>query len=219
MNRKSIILAAVAAISLSLSGAAFAAPEGAPETQAPAVETTTKSPAEIYDLNHKGAVTFLTQFRDAITTVPEIAGALAQLPTELAKLPGLEKAYIDAKNAGNEADAAKAQDTYTATVQKIIELALPLDQNVMPMRVKIMSGFDQLGAIGTKLKAEKDIAALIAEIDRVMKPLDDANTLVGPLHDAAAQNTNTRVQLEGKRIFAEELRAQISNLLQTRLAQ
>ncbi len=215
MIRKHIILAA-AALALSISGTAMAAPKTAPA--APAA-TAHHTPAEIYDLNHKGAVAMLTQFKNVVTSVPQVAGSLTQLAPELAKLPGFEKAFIDAKNAGNEADAKTALGNYTDTVQKIVELAVPLDQGIMPVRAKIMGQFEQLGPVGAKLMAEKDIAALLADIETALKPLDDANTIVGPLHDAAMQTTQVRIQAESKKIFNEELGNQISNMLQGKLAQ
>jgi hypothetical protein len=218
MIRKSIILAAAAALAVSLSGAAMAAPK-ATDTAPSAAALAKKSPAEIYDLNHKGAVGMLTEFKTVITTVPEVSGPLAQLSTELAKLPGLEKAFIDAKNAGNEADAKKAQDSYTASVQTIVDLAVPLDQGLMPVRAKIAGGFEAVGPIGAKLKAEKDVAGLLADIDAALKPLDDANAIVGPMHDAAMKTTQTRIKQEAKKIFSEELGAQVGNMLQAKLAQ
>jgi hypothetical protein len=154
-----------------------------------------------------------------ITTVPGVAGSLTQLAPELAKLPGFEKAYIDAKNASNEADAKTALDNYNATVQKVIELAVPLDQGILPVRAQIMGQFEQLGPVGAKLMAEKDVAALLSDIETALKPLADANTLVGPLHDAAMKTTQVRMQAEGKKIFNEELGNQISNMLQGKLAQ
>ncbi len=215
MIRKSIILVA-AALALSITGSAIAAPKTAPAAPAAAAKHT---PAEIYDQNHKGAIGMLTEFKGVITSVPQVAGPLSQLAPELAKLPGFEKAYIDAKNASNEADAKAALDNYTATVQKIVELAVPLDQGIMPIRAKIMGQFEQLGPVGTKLMAEKDVAALLADIEATLKPLDDANTLVGPMHDAAMKTTQVRMSAEGKKIFNEELGNQISNMLQGKLAQ
>ena len=214
MNRKSIILVA-AALALSISGSAIAAPKA---TTAPAA-TAAHSPAEIYDLNHKGALGMLTEFKTLITSQPEIVAPLAQLSTELAKLPGFEKAYIDAKNASNEADAKTALDNYTATAQKIVELAVPLDRGLLPVRGKIMQGFESLGPVGAKLVSEKDIAAALADIGTTLKPLDDANKLVGPMHDAAMKTTQVRMKAEGKKIFNEELGNQISNMLQQKLAQ
>jgi len=217
MIRKTIVLAAAAALALSsLSGVAMAAPKA--KTPAAATAVQGKSQAEIYDANHKGAVAVLTRFKTGISS-PEVAGALAQIKTELDGLPALAKAYVDAKNAGNDAAAKTAQDSYTASVQKVIDLAVPLDQQVMPVRAQLMGGFEQLGAVGAKLKAEKDIAALIADIDAAMKPLDDANEMVGPIHDAAMKNTQTRMQQLGKKIFGEELANQIGNVLQQKLAQ
>ncbi len=213
MNRKSILLVA-AALALSISGSAIAAPK----TAAAPAATAAHSPAEIYDLNHKGALGMLVQFKTLITSQPEIVAPLGQLSTELAKLPGFEKAYIDAKNAGNDADAKAALDNYTQSAQKIVELAVPLDQGLLPIRGKIMQGFESLGPVGTKLVAEKDIAAALADIDTTLKPLNDANTLVGPLHDAAVKTTQIRIRAEGKKIFNEELGNQISNMLQGKLA-
>ncbi|CAN5291475.1 hypothetical protein BH10CYA1_BH10CYA1_28370 [soil metagenome] len=224
MIRKSIILAAVAALAFSsLSGVAMAAPKAKSTTAAPAAAATLDpskmTPAQIYDANHQGAVAIFTQFKTAITTDPDVSGSIAQLKTELAGLPTLEKAFIDAKNAGNEAAAKTAQDSYTASVQKIIDLAIPLDQGLLPMRAKMMGGFDQMGAIGAKLKAEKDIAGLIADIDAALKPLDDANTIVGPIQMAAVKAAQVRIKLEAKKIFSEELGGQVGNLLQQKLAQ
>ncbi|MBS2002934.1 MAG: hypothetical protein U0103_24690 [Candidatus Obscuribacterales bacterium] len=217
MIRKSIVLAAAAVLALSsLSGVATAAPKA--KTPAAATAVQGKSPAEIYDANHKGAVAVLTRFKTGISS-PDVAGALAQIKTELDGLPALAKAYVDAKNAGDDAAAKTAQDSYTASVQKVIDLAVPLDQQVMPVRAQLMGGFEQLGAVGAKLKAEKDIAALIADIDAAMKPLDDANEMVGPIHDAAMKNTQTRMKQLGKKIFGEELANQIGNVLQQKLAQ
>jgi len=215
MIRKSIILAAAAALAFSLSGAAIAAPKAT----APQATAATKSPAEIYDLNHKGAVGMMTQFKTVITSEPEVTAPLAQLKTELAGLPALEKAFVDAKNAGNDADAKKAQDSYTASVQKVVELAVPLNQALMPMRAQLMGGFEQMGPSGAKLKAEKDVAALIADIDAALKPLDDANSIVGPLFNAAKKSAQARIKQAAEKIFNEELGNQASNLLQQKLAQ
>lgn len=217
MIRKSIILAAAAALALSsLSGIAVAAqpaPKGAPQT---AVQG--KSPAEIYDMNHKGAVMILTRFKGMVTSA-EPSAMLTQLKAELDGLPALEKSFIDAKNAGNEAAAKTAQDSYVASVQKVIALAMPLDQGIMPMRAQIMGGFEQLGpTVGPKLKAEKDIAALITDIDAALKPLDDANSIVGPLHDGAMKTAQTRIKALGQKIFDEELANQVGNALQQKLA-
>lgn len=226
MIRKTIILAAAAAALAftSLSGVAVAAPPKAKATTtAPAtageIDISKMTPAQIYDLNHKGAVAVLTRFKTGVTTDPDVTGAMTTLKTELAGLPALEKAYIDAKNAGNEAAAKTALDSYTASVQKIIDAALPLDQGLMPMRAKVMSGFEQMGPTGAKLKAEKDVAALVADIDAAFKPLDDANTIVGPIQMAAAKAAQVRIKLEAKKIFSEELGAQVGNLLQQKLAQ
>ncbi len=224
MIRKSIILAAAAALALSsFAGVASAAPKAAAKAPTAATQDANplagKSPAEIYDMNHKGAVAMFTRFKTAITTDTDITGPLAQIKTELAGLPALEKAYVDAKNAGKDADAQKAQDDYTASVQKVIDLALPLDQNLMPVRMKLMSGFAQMGATGAKLKAEKDVAALLADIDAAFKPLDDANEIVGPMHDAAMKSAQVRIEAASKKIFNEELANQIGNALQSKLAQ
>lgn len=220
MIRKSIILAAVAALAFtSISGVAVAAPKAQPTAAATADPLKGKTPAQIYDMNHTGAVAIFTRFKTGITTDPDISSSLAGLKTELAGLPALEKAFVDAKNAGNEAAAKTAQDSYTASVQKIIDLAVPLDQNLMPIRAQIMGGFEQMGPTGAKLKAEKDIAGLISDIDAALKPLDDANTIVGPIQQAAAKAAQLRIQLEAKKIFSEELGAQVGNLLQQKLAQ
>lgn len=225
MIRKSIILAATAAaLALtSLSGVAVAAPKAKATVTAPAaageLDISKMTPAQIYDLNHKGAIAVLTRFKTGITTDADVTAGMATLKTELAGLPTLEKAYVDAKNASNEAAAKTALDSYTASVQKIIEVAMPLGQGLMPIRAQVMGGFEQMGPTGAKLKAEKDIAALIAEIDAALKPLDDANTIVGPIQMAAAKAAQVRIRLEAKKIFSEELGSQVGNLLQQKLAQ
>ncbi len=225
MIRKSIILAAAAAaLALSsLSGVAVAAPKAKATVTAPAaageIDISKMTPAQIYDLNHKGAVAVLTRFKTGVTTDPDVTGAMTTLKTELAGLPALEKAYVDAKNAGNEAAAKTALDSYTASVQKIIDVAVPLDQGLLPMRAQVMGGFEQMGPSGAKLKAEKDVAGLIADIDAAFKPLDDANSIVGPIQMAAAKAAQVRIKLEAKKIFSEELGAQVGNLLQQKLAQ
>ncbi|HEY9730383.1 MAG TPA: hypothetical protein V6C89_00635 [Drouetiella sp.] len=219
MIRKSIILAATAAaLALgSLSAPALAAmPKTAPEAGA----AQAKSPAEIYDMNHKGAVAMFTQFKTMITSQPEVTSLLAQLKTEMAGLPALEKAFIDAKNAGNEAAAKTAQDNYAASVQKVVELALPLDKGLMPIRAQLMGGFDRIDpAVAAKLKAEKDLAPLLADIDAALKPLDDANAIVGPMFEAAQKSAQTRMKQAAEKIMNEELAAQAGNALQQKLAQ
>ncbi len=219
MIRKSLILAATAAaLALSsLSGAAIAA---MPKAQDAAPTAQGKSPAEIYNLNHQAAVGMLTQFKAMITSEPKATGPLADLKTEMAGLPALEKAFVDAKNAGNEAAAKTAQDSYAASVQKIVKLAVPLDQGLMPIRAQVMGNFDQLEpTIAAKIKAEKDVAALLADIDAVFKPLDDANSIVGPIFAAAQKNAQTRVKQAAEKIMNEELATQVGNLLQQKLAQ
>lgn len=215
------IFAAVAAVALSLSfvGTASAvipdapAPKGAPAAsgQQGAI------PSDQYQAAHKGAVAFITKFTTALHASAEVKASLAGLSTELAKLPSLEKAYVDAKHANKDADAKKAQDDYAASVQKIIDLALPMDQGLMQTRARIMAGFEQMGPVGEKLKAESDIAALLADIDATLKPLDTANELVGPIHDAAMASAQKRIEAEGQKIFGEELNSAIGSALQSKL--
>jgi hypothetical protein len=206
--RKFKALFLAAAVSLALVGTASATiPGSAPGPAA----------GSAYEQSHTGAAAFLTEFKDALAE-PKLAADLAKLPIEMAKLPGLKKAYVDAKNAGKEDEAKAALDAYTETVQTVIGLAVPLDQAIMPGRAQIEKGFASMGPDGAKLAAEKDIASLLADINAALKPLDEANTVVGPLQMAAAKATNIRVKAEAKKIFGEELGAQISNMLQGELA-
>lgn len=220
MIRKSIILAAALAIALPLASTApaFAAPK-APAAKTLPQPQNQEQAMPPYPVLHSGVVKMLTQFKTMLTSEPEVTSRLGQLPTELDKLPVLEKAYIDAKNAGEEAAATKAHDDYVATATKIVELALPLDQGVLPIKMQLTIGFAQLGDVGEKLLKEKDVVALTTEIDNLLAPLMKANEVIGPLHDAAAQATQLRMQQEAERIAKEEFANQVNNYLQGKLAE
>jgi hypothetical protein len=208
MNKfKSLVLAA--AVSLVCSSAAFAVIPG----------SATDGAASAYEQNHQGALAMLTGFKNELTSAPEVSAPLKQLPTELAKLPGLAKAYLDAEKAGNQSSANAALDAYTQEAQTIIDLAIPLDTGLMPMRAQIEQNFAAMGPDGVKLAAEKDIAAAMVDINAALKPLDDANAAVGPLESAAAKSASLRMKVEAKKIFGEELRVQAGNMLQGKVAQ
>jgi hypothetical protein len=161
---------------------------------------------EVYAKNHEMVVHVFTSFRDGLKQ-PIVAGNLASLRTELDKLPSLEKAYIDAKNAGDEAAAKKAADDYELSVNKVVAAALPLDRVVKATLQKYMETFDALGKDGAKLKAEPDLAALLAEIELLMKPLDDANAQVGPMQSQAATDAQKRFVTVRAKIIHEEIAA------------
>lgn len=220
MIRKNLIIA-VAALGLALTGSASIADAAAPKAPkaAPTATAPKMSDAEMYAKAHAGAVAVLTQFKTVITTVPDITSALTQLPTEMAKLPALEQAYVSAKNAGKEDDAKKAADAYTAEINTILGIAAPVDMGISQLKAQVMGGFDQLGPIGAKLKTEKDVAKLLADIDTTLKPLDDADKLLEPLLESAMKNAKVRLQAEQKKIISEEINNAVGNALQQKLAQ
>lgn len=232
MIRKSIIIAA-AALAIALpSAAAFAAPAKGQDTpngpNAPVViqmnkdGTISAAPAPqlppYADLK-KGAIGMLTQFKTMLVSEPKVSTRLKDLPAAMDKLPALEKAYIDAKNAGDEAAASKAFADYTAAAKAVVDLALPLDVNLMPIQQQIGMGFAQLGPTGAKLVEEPEVKAIFAEIETILAPLAKANELVGPLHDAALEAAQLRIKQETARIEQEEFANQVNNYLQGKLAQ
>jgi hypothetical protein len=214
MIRKHLILAAAA---LALAIPSVGAPAFAAAPKAP-VAAPTQPAMPKYDDLHKGAVAMLTKFKTMLTSEPEVTARLADLPAELNKLPALEKAYVDAKNAGDEAAAKKAADDYVAAAQKIVDLALPLDQGLGPIQGQIAMGFAQLGPTGEKLLAEKDVVALNKDIETILAPLDAANKAVGEFHDNAAQAAQLRMKAEAARIAKEEFANQVNNFLQGQAA-
>ena len=225
MLRKSLLIAAIAA--LSFSGAVTvsqhanaAAPASGPGASAKPVKPQTPEQAPTkpatYEEEHKAAVKALTDFKNQLGSDADISSKLAAITTETAKLPPLEKAYVDAKKAGKEAEAKTAATDYTAAAQKIIDAAVPLDQNVLPGYARMQKDFAT--PMGKRLKAEKDIAPLLADIEAAMKPLIDANENIGPLQNAAAKSTQARLQLEKTKIFGEELATGVSNMLEGKRA-
>lgn len=218
MIRKSIMLAAV--LALAVPAAAIAAPP-APAAKMEAAQPTAPAEQKMppYEDLHKGALAMLTRFKTLLVSEPEVSTRLKDLPAAMDKLPALEKAYIEAKNAGDEAAAKKAMDDYAAAAQAVVDLALPLDQGLMPLQQQIGMGFAQLGPTGVKLLAEKDVKAVADEIEKLLEPLAKANELVGPLHDAAAEAAQLRIQQETARIEKEEFANQVNNYLQGKLAQ
>jgi len=206
--KSTTLAAAVLGLSLCISGVASATiPGSAPAADAPQSGT----PDQLYEQNHHAALAALTQLKTILAS-PKVAPSMTQLATELAKLPGLKAAYLDAKKSGKEDEAKTALEAYTQSANTIIELALPLEQLVQ-MDGQDMAGFDQLGPVGAKLKAEVDIAAVINEIDTAMKPLNDANDVVGPLQIAAATAMQARMKEMAPKIFGEELATQVEKAL------
>lgn len=213
------LAAAVLGFSLCLSGAAFATiPGQAPSVVAPGGDDDAgaqPSPDQVYEMNHQGAVAVLTKFKGLLAS-DKVAPGLAQLAAETAKLPGLQSAYADAKAAGKDADAKAALDAYTAAAQKIVELAMPLEQ-LGQMNASFTARFQAMGPLGAKLQGEADVAALLKDIGTALKPLADANETVGPMHDAALQAAQPRLQQEEARIFNEELAKQVETALNAKL--
>jgi hypothetical protein len=209
MIRKTLILAAVAAaLAVPSAGAFAAAPKAAPTAPAGATQAMPK-----YEDLHKALIASLTKMRDGMKSNPKLQGDLTALNTEVGKLPALEKAFVDAKNAGDEAAAKKAADDYATEAQKIVDIALPMDQAVNQMMQQLGMGFAQLGPVGQKLANEKDVGALLEDIHGIFKPLDAANAAVGQLHDAAAESAQNRVQAEIARIQKEEFANAVNNYL------
>ncbi len=212
------LAAAVLGFSLCLSGAAFATIPGSAPSGGPVIDEDAggqPSADQVYEMNHQGAVAVLTKFKGLLTSA-KVAPTLAQLATEMAKLPGLQSAYVDAKAAGKDADAKAALDAYTAAAQKIVELALPLEQ-LAQMHAGFLARFDAMGAVGAKLKAETDVAALLKDIGTAVKPLLDANEVIGPLEAAAAEAAQPRIEKQSEAIFNEELAKQVETALNAHL--
>lgn len=211
MIRKTMILAALAATLAMPATAAFAA---GPKPAATAPATKQTQPAKpSYDEMHKGVVATLTQIRDGMKSSPKLQGDLTTLNTEMGKLPGLEKAFIDAKNAGDEAAAKKAADDYATSAQKVVEIAGPMNKSFQQLMQQIGMGFAQLGPDGEKLVNEKDVTALLEDISKMLAPLDEANKTVGPLYGAAAKSVQARIQAEIARIQKEEFANAVNNFL------
>jgi hypothetical protein len=173
------------------------------------------SPDQVYEMNHKGAAAALTKLKTVLAS-DKVAPALAQLGTEMAKLPGLQKAYIDAKAAGNDADAKTALDAYTKSAATIVALALPLEP-LAQIDATYKARFEAMGDVGVKLKGEADIAALLKDIDAAIKPLSDANETVGPMQQAAFEAAQERIQKESEAILNEELAKQVETALNAKL--
>lgn len=210
------LAAAILGFSLCASGAAFAVIPG----QAPSGPVVTDDDAagtvsDVYAQSHKAALGAFTQLKTIVTS-DKVAPTLKQLATEMAGLPALEKAYLDAKAAGKDAEAKTALDAYVKSAQTIVSLALPLEP-LAQMQARFEAGFDAMGPDGAKLKGEADIAALLKDVDAALKPLSDANEVIGPLHDAANQAAQVRIQKEAERIFTEELAKQVETALNAKL--
>ena len=226
MIRKSLLIAAtVAALSISAAvtvspHAYAAAPASGPGASAKPVKAPppkqAPAKASTYEEEHQAAIKALTDFKNQLGSDADISSKLAAIVTETAKLPALEKAYIDAKKAGKEAEAKTAATDYTAAVQKIIDAAVPLDQDILPAHKRMQKDFAT--PMGKRLKAEKDIAPLLAAIEVAIKPLDDANENIGPLQNAAAKGTQARLKLEKTKIFGEELANGVTNMLEGKRA-
>jgi len=210
---KSLVLAASLAIApgIALSaGSAFAA---AQTTAAAAGPTKAQ-----YDGLHQATTSMFTQYLAALSDA-ENAARLTQLPIEMGKLPGFEQAYVEAKKAGKEDDAKAAAASYAATAQRVIDLAMPLDELVGGASHTIGTNLGQLGPVAQKLLAEKDVVDIQEKIKKALEPLLAANKLIGPMHDNAEKAAAVRVELVQKQFFTEELAHQVDNYLQGKLAQ
>jgi hypothetical protein len=197
---KLVLLSGAMALALTGLCAATASASAASAASAPVKEMT----AANYAKNHKMAVQVFVSFKEGLKK-PAVATAMGTIQADLLKLPALEKAYISAKAAADEVAAKTAGDAYEQSVKEIVDLALPMDQEVEPTLRGYLHNFDRLGKVGDRLKAEPDVAALLSEVQILMKPLDDANEQVGPLQSRAANNAEKRFGHERKVILAEEL--------------
>ena len=203
-------------LALAMPGFANAAPKPAAKV-APASEATQQK-APTYAEKKAHAVEVMTQFRDALNELP-----LAQLNAELAKLPGFEKAYVDAKNAKDDAAAAQASADYAASVQAINKFNNKIAGTIQQAgRMGIMLGM-QLGDDAEKISKEPDFVAVQTQIGNRVKALNSAGKAsmeaVGALVKATQAQAAERFSQEREKIFDQTLRDQVGNHLQAKLAE
>jgi uncharacterized protein YoxC len=139
-----------------------------------------------YSEAHTGLVSRLTTFKNTLTHNDDVMRRLTQLSTELAKLPTLESAISEVNTAGNKASNEEDGYAYTQTVQKIIDLYVPLDADYHDAYTYIPNlTFDGYWSTPEpsehSLEAESDIRALTQTLDAVMKPLADASDTLSRL--------------------------------------
>jgi len=215
MIRKYVTAAALALVlaSTAIPSIAFAANPPAKTAPAPA-----KPQQPTYAQKHSATVDGLTQFRDALNGLP-----VDDINAELAKLPGFEKAYVDAKNKGDDAAAKAASDGYTASTQAIFK-----DYSQLVAAMQGAQGLNfQLGMLlgddADKVSKEKDVVAVQAQIDARVKTVEAAIhasvDAVAPIVNEAGKAAAQRLQLEKQKIMDEELSNAVINHLQTKLAE
>ncbi len=164
-----VIAVATAAISLGLI-------QGFVRSQATALAKYEKE----YSEAHTDFVNRLTTFKNDLTHNDDVMRRLTQLSTELAKLPTLESAISEANTGGNKASNGEDGYAYTQTVQKIIDLYVPLDADYHDAYPYIPHlTFDGYWSTPEpsehSLEAESDVRALTQTLDAALKPLADAS--------------------------------------------
>ncbi len=164
-----VIAAATAVISLGLI-------QGFVRSEASARAKYEKEYSEV----HTDVVSRLTTFKNDLTHNDDVIRRLTQLSTELAKLPTLESAISEANTAGNKASNGEDGYAYTQTVQKIIDLYVPLDADYHDAYPYIPHlTFDGYWSTPEpsehSLEAESDIRALTQTLDAALKPIADAS--------------------------------------------